>query len=229
MQVEGKIDEDVPSVNVGESDEVTKNTSQETKAEVDLIDDVITESNFTSKNIVEVNSAAHEVNEIEHEKVEVPGGCQSHEIENSSALEPKKEFEMEVDGVVPLQGATTSMAYVVHHEPRSIDFLENDSGNHSSPTTALESCDHVRIKESISHEVTMATVDQPISVDQVELVNLNEDELVVDDDQPDFDPRCESDRLDKPRCISKKDDSNEIVEDSKSLENQLEICNAINY
>jgi hypothetical protein len=62
---EGKIDEDVPSVNVGESDEVTKNTSQETKAEVDLIDDVITESNFTSKNIVEVNSAAHEVNEIE--------------------------------------------------------------------------------------------------------------------------------------------------------------------
>ena len=25
---EGKIDEDVPSVNVGESDEVTKNTSQ---------------------------------------------------------------------------------------------------------------------------------------------------------------------------------------------------------
>jgi hypothetical protein len=114
--------------------------------------------------MVEVNSAAREVDEtevkdlvfidkanvaplnlqrdyesvaetIEHE-VEVPSGCQSHEIENSSALELKKEFEMEVDGVVPLQGAAASVASVVHHEPRSIDLSENDSGNHSSPTIA---------------------------------------------------------------------------------------------
>jgi hypothetical protein len=164
LSMKEKIDEVVPSVNVGELEEVNDNTSQDTKTEVDLIDDVTTQSNFTAKNMVEVNSAAREVDEtevkdlvfidkanvaplnlqrdyesvaetIEHE-VEVPSGCQSHEIENSSALELKKEFEMEVDGVVPLQGAAASVASVVHHEPRSIDLSKNDSGNHSSPTIA---------------------------------------------------------------------------------------------
>jgi hypothetical protein len=254
LPMKEKVDEAVPSVNVGGPEKVTDNTSQDTKT-VDFIDEITAESNFKAENMVEVKSAAREVDKtevkdlafadeanvaplhlqrdcesvmetIEHEKVELPGGCQAHEIVYSSELEPKKEFEMGVDGAVPLQGAAASVASVFHHEPMSIDLSENDSGNHSGPTTALESCDHVQNEESISQEISMTTIEQPIAIDQVEPVNLNVDELVVDDDQPGFAPRCESARLDKPGCTSKKDDSNEIVEDSKSLENQLEICNA---
>jgi len=314
-----KIDEAVPSVNVGESEEVTENTSQDTmqgglakdgvyigtihikpgsdpyvesslehkvKAEVDLVDEITAESDLKAVNMVEVRTA-HEVDEvevkevafadeanlaplhlqqdcksvmetIEHEKVEAPGG-QAHEIENSSEVEPKKEFEMEVDDDVPLQEAAASAASVFHSEPRSIDLVENDCCNHSSPTTVLESCDHALTEESRSQEISMTTVEQPIcgaslehgtmvvdeaetnsatgngskekssdvAVDQVEPINLNVDELVaVNDDQPSFVPNCESASLDKPGCFSKKDDSSEIVEDSKSLENQSEICNA---
>ncbi|CAD6224381.1 unnamed protein product [Miscanthus lutarioriparius] len=301
-----KIDEAVPSVNVGESEEVTENTIQDTmqgglakdgvyigtihikpgsdpyvesslehevKAEVDLVDEITAESDLKAENMVEVRTA-HEVDEIEvkelafadeanvaplhlqqdcesvmetieHEKVEAPGVCQPHEIENSSEVELKREFEVNFDDAVPFQEAAASVASVFHHEPRSIDLVENDSGNHSSPTTVLESCDHVQTEESRSQEISMTTVEQPICsaslehgtmvvdeveinsatgnvskekssnvvVDQVEPVKLNGDELVVvDDDQPSFDPSCES--------------VSEIVEDSKSLENQSEICNA---
>jgi hypothetical protein len=298
-----KIDEAVPSVNVGESEEVTENISQDTmqgglakdgvyigtihikpgsdpyvesslehkvKVEVDLVDEITAESDLKAENMVEVRTS-HEVDEIEvkelafadeanvaplhpqqdcesvmetieHEKVEAPGVSQPHKIDNSSKVELKKEFEMEVDDTVPFQEAAAS---VFHHEPRSIDLVENDSGNHSSPTTVLESCDHVQTEESRSQEISMTTVEQPICsaslehgtmvvdeveinsatgnvskekssnvvVDQVEPVKLNADELVVvDDDQPSLDPSCES--------------VSEIVKDSKSLENQSEICNA---
>ncbi|ONM22631.1 Proton pump-interactor 1 [Zea mays] len=220
LPMKEKVDEAVPSVNVGGPEKVTDNTSQDTKT-VDFIDEITAESNFKAENMVEVKSAAREVDKtevkdlafadeanvaplhlqrdcesvmetIEHEKVELPGGCQAHEIVYSSELEPKKEFEMGVDGAVPLQGAAASVASVFHHEPMSIDLSENDSGNHSGPTTALESCDHVQNEESISQEISMTTIEQPIAIDQVEPVNLNVDELVVDDDQPGFAPRCES-------------------------------------
>ncbi|XP_066397483.1 uncharacterized protein [Miscanthus floridulus] len=306
LPIKERIDEAVPNVNVGESEEVTENTSQDTmhgglakdgvyigtihirpgsdpyvesslehkvKAEVDLVDEITAESDLKAENMVEVRTA-HEVDEIEvkelafadeanvaplhlqqdcesvmetieHEKVEAPGVCQTHEIENFSEVELKKEFEVNFDDAVPFQEAAASAASVFHHESRSIDLVEIDSGNHSSPTTVLESCDHVQTEKSRSQEISLTTVEQPICsaslehgtmvvdeveinsatgnvskekssnvvVDQVEPVKLNGDELVVvDDDQPSFDPTCES--------------VSEIVEDSKSLENQSEICNA---
>ncbi|KAL5658579.1 hypothetical protein ACJX0J_031742, partial [Zea mays] len=172
LPMKERTDEAVPSVNVGESEQVTEDTSQDimqgglargvfigtifvkpvsdphvesslvhkVKAEVHLVDE-ITAADLKAENMVEVKRTDREVDEIE---VKAPG---THEIGNSSEVEPKEEFEMEVDDAVSLHEAAASAS-------------ENGSEEKSSN----------------------------IAVDQVEPVNLNVDELAVDDDQPSFNP-----------------------------------------
>ncbi|KAG2635883.1 uncharacterized protein LOC120661102 [Panicum virgatum] len=149
------------------------------QAEVATID----ESDLRAEYLVEVETAAREVEEIEvkdeadlapflsqqncesstetveHEKIEAATSGQPNVIENDVAeVEPKKEHEREVVDAVPLQEALT-----FHNEQSSIDLVGSDSINHSSPVTELESCDLVHTEECRSREISETAVDKLVS------------------------------------------------------------------
>ncbi|RLN33125.1 uncharacterized protein C2845_PM03G01730 [Panicum miliaceum] len=167
-----------------ESDPSVKSSLEhDVQAEVATVDETAAESDLKADNVVEVETAAREVEEtevkdeadlppflsqqncesstetVEHEKIEAPSAGQPNVTENDVAeVEPTKEHEREVVDAVPLQEAST-----FHNEPRSIDLVDSDSINHSSLVTELESCDHVHTEESRSREISEIAVEKLVS------------------------------------------------------------------
>ncbi|KAK8460065.1 hypothetical protein SEVIR_2G267800v4 [Setaria viridis] len=234
------------------------------QAEVATVDDTAAESDFKVDNVVEAKTAACEVEEmevkdeadlgpslsqqncesstetVEYEKIETPGV----EIENDVAeVESKEEVERKVVDAVSLQEAAASEASTFHNEPRSIDLVDSDSVNHSSPATELESCDHVHIEESRSQEISKTTVEQVVCGAPLEHGSMvaNEAETspetengsqekhsdaAVDQGEPVDLTVDEFPVVDTAVGISKEDESSEIVGGSNPQESQPEICNA---
>jgi hypothetical protein len=183
-----------------ESDPSVKSSLEHNvQAEVATVDETAAESDLKADNVVEVETAAREVEEtevkdeadlapflsqqncesstetVEHEKIEAPSAGQPNVTENDVAeVEPTKEHEREVVDAVPLQEAST-----FHNEPRSIDLVDSDNINHSSSVTELESCDHVHTEESRSREISETAVEKLVSGASLEHGTMVRDEAEI--------------------------------------------------
>ncbi|CAL5082125.1 unnamed protein product [Urochloa decumbens] len=240
----------------------------EVLAEVATVDETAAESDLKADNVVEAKIATHEVeetevtheveeaevtheveetevtHEVECEKVEAPGVGEGNEIENGVAeVELKGLVEREVLDAVPLQEAADSVASTFHNEQRSIDLVDSDSMNHSSPATELKSYDHIHIEESRSREISKITVGQVVCgvslehgtmvVDEAEITSETENgsqekcsDAAVDQGESVDLNVDESNVVDKAVSIFKEGELSDIVDGSTSEENQSKICNA---
>ncbi|CAN6174825.1 unnamed protein product [Urochloa humidicola] len=234
----------------------------EVQAEVATVDETTAKSDLKVDNVVEAKIATHEVEETEVkaeadltpfssqqncesspetvvcEKVEAPG------VENGVAeVELKKLVETEVLEAVPSQEAADSAVSTFHNEQRSIDLVDSDSMNHSSPANELKSYDHVHIEESRCRDISKATVEQVVCGASLEHGTMVDDEAkITPETENGSQEKCsdaavdqgelvdlnvdEPNVVDKAVGIFKENESSDIVDGSTSQENQSKICNA---
>ncbi|KAG2644318.1 hypothetical protein PVAP13_2KG411495 [Panicum virgatum] len=194
--VQGEAKDGVPICTLHSLKPEESDPSVKSSLEHNVHDGTTAESDLRADNVVEVETAAREVEEIEvkdeanlapflsqqncepstetveHEKIEAASAGQSNVIENDVAeVEPKKEHEREVVDAIPLQKAST-----FHNEQRSIDLVDSDSINHSIMVTELESCDHVHTEESRSREISETAIEKLVSGVSLEHATMVGDE-----------------------------------------------------
>ncbi|CAN6218193.1 unnamed protein product [Urochloa humidicola] len=246
-----------------ESDPSFKSSLQhEVQAEVATVDETAAKSDLKADNVVEAKIATHGVEETEVkaeadltpfssqqncesstetvvcEKVEAPA------VENGVAeVELKELVETEVLEAVPSQEAADSAVSTFHNEERSIDLVDSDSINHSSPANELKSYDYVHIEESRSRDISKATVEQVVCGASSEHRTMVDDEAkIIPETENGSQEKCsdaavdqgesvdlnvdEPNVVDKAVSIFKENESSDIVDGSTSQENQSKICNA---
>ncbi|KAL6844749.1 hypothetical protein ACP4OV_025408 [Aristida adscensionis] len=227
-------------------------SSQEQKFKIEEVakDDEIAESNLKADNVIAVADRVEISNinstcdveesevksfsftEVAHSALQnckaVVETGEDEQLEASDiGLEPKEEVVMEVVDADPSQASAASGAELEHPSP-GVEL------EHSCPGAELKSCELVRNNESRSREIS--NIDRVVSGDSLVRGTSASDEAelasetgVKCQEQPAQSCSATGDEsvaVDEAGNISKRHASSDIVDNSKSLQDQPDICNA---